>query len=295
MKILWKERKVTGDYIVKSKQDNIEQKYHKFVLITMEFFHLQHTQSKNFSNEEKNQHTTDLHSKIFKNLTKIVYLQSIAHLGPLDSIFLLDKEKEGLFFYFAATDNDNNVFFMAIRNGLVKAKFKINEKNVLDTLLFTLKNHGHEKLQVQCGNYLMKLSVSEMISKYDLKDQNLILSNCNQTQYDLIKNLIELNQKSKKKINQYFQMILESEDSFFLQKQAYVFYEEKQYDKAFILFKKSADKENDVSIFSVGVCYEFGEGVEKSIETAIAFYKRAANMGYQNAIDALNRLSNYKV
>ena len=42
----------------------------------------------------------------------------------------------------------------------------------------------------------------------------------------------------------------------------------------------------------IGMCYEFGWGVAKSIPTAMYWYKKAGDKGYQKAVDNYKQLYN---
>ena len=55
-------------------------------------------------------------------------------------------------------------------------------------------------------------------------------------------------------------------------------------------YRKDADEGHSWSQYSVGQMYENGEGVAKNIPEAKKWYQKAAEQGYQDAINALNRL-----
>ncbi|RIB00363.1 hypothetical protein C2G38_2151872 [Gigaspora rosea] len=52
---------------------------------------------------------------------------------------------------------------------------------------------------------------------------------------------------------------------------------EKDDNKAFIYYQKSADIEYDEGIFGVGFCYEKGIGVEKDEHKAFSYYQKSAD------------------
>src|SRR5690606_18280947 len=58
-------------------------------------------------------------------------------------------------------------------------------------------------------------------------------------------------------------------------------------------YMKGAEKNYSVSLYNVGMYYENGWGIEKDLQKALEFYKRAANLGYENAIKKVNELSKY--
>ena len=55
-------------------------------------------------------------------------------------------------------------------------------------------------------------------------------------------------------------------------------------------YKEAADMDIDIAQYSLGYCYENGWGVAQDINKAIAYYRKAADHGYEDAIDALKRL-----
>ena len=56
-------------------------------------------------------------------------------------------------------------------------------------------------------------------------------------------------------------------------------------------FRKAADLGGDAeAMWYLGQCYEKGEGVEKSIEKAVSWYKKGAGNGNAKCKQALKRL-----
>lgn len=47
--------------------------------------------------------------------------------------------------------------------------------------------------------------------------------------------------------------------------------------------KNKAEQGNAEAQYSLGVCYRCGDGVEKNLEEAIKWYKKAAEQGYARA------------
>ena len=63
----------------------------------------------------------------------------------------------------------------------------------------------------------------------------------------------------------------------------------KNYSKALECFKKAADQGNARAQYNLGCSYEYGEGVSKDINEAKNWYKKAADQGFEEAINALKR------
>lgn len=61
------------------------------------------------------------------------------------------------------------------------------------------------------------------------------------------------------------------------------------YDKAFYYYSKSASLGNPNALYSIGLCYENGIGIEKDFDKAIEWYEKAAE---KNQITALTTLGN---
>lgn len=69
---------------------------------------------------------------------------------------------------------------------------------------------------------------------------------------------------------------------------------EKNKSKADLYFKKSlqlyladAERGDEFAMYMVGECYFFGDGVEKDLDIAKSWYEKAAALGDQGAIEAL--------
>ncbi len=61
-------------------------------------------------------------------------------------------------------------------------------------------------------------------------------------------------------------------------------------EKAFGYYLTSAKKGNPETQYKIGNCYETGQGTAKNMTEAVAWYKKSAAQGYQDAIEALARL-----
>lgn len=59
-----------------------------------------------------------------------------------------------------------------------------------------------------------------------------------------------------------------------------VCYDQKNFEKAFKLFKEAAEKGNAIALDSLGRMYEHGEGVTQDYAEAVKWYCKAANQGY---------------
>lgn len=60
------------------------------------------------------------------------------------------------------------------------------------------------------------------------------------------------------------------------------------------LFLKSSEQGNIKAFCNLAICYEEGTGVEKNFETAIAYYRKAANQGDKFAEEKLMKLEQNK-
>ena len=64
-----------------------------------------------------------------------------------------------------------------------------------------------------------------------------------------------------------------------------VFYNElKDYDQAAEWFKKASAKGCTRSLNNLGICYEFGHGVQRDLDQAFNLYKEAAEKGYHEGM-----------
>ena len=69
-----------------------------------------------------------------------------------------------------------------------------------------------------------------------------------------------------------------------LNQYAMVYQRRKEYSTAFHLFVAASEKGHVPSLFNIGVCYEKGQGVGRSMKTAAEFYDRAAASGHTEAM-----------
>ena len=60
------------------------------------------------------------------------------------------------------------------------------------------------------------------------------------------------------------------------------------------LFLKSSEQGNIKAFCNLAICYEEGAGVEKNLETAIAYYRKAAKLGDKFAKEKLMKLEQNK-
>ncbi len=67
-------------------------------------------------------------------------------------------------------------------------------------------------------------------------------------------------------------------------------FEQKKYDKAFEEFSYLADENNNIAAYHLGLMYENGLGVEKSMSTAAEYYLKAYNAGNTTAASKLGRM-----
>ncbi len=59
--------------------------------------------------------------------------------------------------------------------------------------------------------------------------------------------------------------------------------ESKDYNQAAIWFKKAAAQGGQRALNNLGICYEFGHGVEVDMDLAFSLYKESADKGYYPA------------
>lgn len=69
-----------------------------------------------------------------------------------------------------------------------------------------------------------------------------------------------------------------------LEEKAEELYEDEEYEQAVELYRKAAELGGSYAQFSLGYCYQYGEGVEEDIQEAITWYRIAAENGYDQAI-----------
>lgn len=67
-------------------------------------------------------------------------------------------------------------------------------------------------------------------------------------------------------------------------------FEQKKYDKALEEFTYLSDENNNIASYHLGLMYENGLGVEKSVPTAAQYYLKAYNAGNTSAASKLGRL-----
>ena len=60
-------------------------------------------------------------------------------------------------------------------------------------------------------------------------------------------------------------------------------------------FTRAAEQGFIGSFYSLGICHECGEGVPKDIRKALNWYKKAADAGFEPAIEALTRLRTWAI
>ncbi|MCK9154922.1 MAG: sel1 repeat family protein [Paludibacteraceae bacterium] len=64
---------------------------------------------------------------------------------------------------------------------------------------------------------------------------------------------------------------------------------EKDYNKAFYCFKKSAEQGYVNAQYELGICYKNGYGVEKDYNEAVKWYRKAAENGNYDAMVILSK------
>ena len=60
--------------------------------------------------------------------------------------------------------------------------------------------------------------------------------------------------------------------------------------KGFELYKLGWERGDALAATNIGYCYEVGQGIRRNRKKAIEYYTYAAEMGEENAIEALKRL-----
>ncbi len=75
-----------------------------------------------------------------------------------------------------------------------------------------------------------------------------------------------------------------------LEAKANEYYNKKDYNSAVQYYHKAAEQGYTRAQYNLGVCYENGRGVTKSITEAVKWYRKAAEQGYARAKENLRRL-----
>ena len=174
MEKLWKEREVSGDYLVSS-ADGKERKFHKIVLNCLPFFLVQSTTQ---LKKNSHSHTTNFSSHTFQSFIEWIYTGNTHQIRVQEAIEILDKIEE-LYFYFAETESQNvnvekkkrlhfSILTVSVKdflNNLVEfANSKLWDINLLSSeedcaclrvLLFAIENEAFD-LQSRCMEILHK-------------------------------------------------------------------------------------------------------------------------------------------
>ena len=62
------------------------------------------------------------------------------------------------------------------------------------------------------------------------------------------------------------------------------FNERKEYEQAIEWFKKASERGYTRAINNLGICYEFGYGVERDFDEALRLYTEGANKGHVHSM-----------
>jgi TPR repeat protein len=60
--------------------------------------------------------------------------------------------------------------------------------------------------------------------------------------------------------------------------------------KAIYWYRKAAAKNDAKAMFNLGLCFEFGDGVRKSLRWAKHYYQNASELGHRKATNKLKKL-----
>lgn len=94
------------------------------------------------------------------------------------------------------------------------------------------------------------------------------------------------------------QQLKEDEQLIAINRIGLIHYRAKRYSEAFALFKKSADQGNDWGQFNTGFMLRHGLGVEKDLNQALIYLKKAADQGHtkaENLIKEINAFETAKI
>ena len=60
---------------------------------------------------------------------------------------------------------------------------------------------------------------------------------------------------------------------------------------ALVWFRRAASHNHKLGEYDMGLCYEYGWGVERNLKEAANWYERSFHHGYRKAGEALRRIS----
>ena len=72
--------------------------------------------------------------------------------------------------------------------------------------------------------------------------------------------------------------------------EAIALYNAKEYEKAYRIFSDPLYRRDGEALFYLGLMYFFGDGVEKSMDKCVNYWKRAMREGHQEAAYRLSEL-----
>ena len=61
-------------------------------------------------------------------------------------------------------------------------------------------------------------------------------------------------------------------------------------EEAIKLYRMAAEQDNEYAQFNLGLCYEYGTGLQKDLSEAKKWYQKAADKGYKKALEKLQNL-----
>lgn len=76
-------------------------------------------------------------------------------------------------------------------------------------------------------------------------------------------------------------------------KQAYMYYEAKEYKKALPLLKELTNNNHSEAMCLLGECFDFGRGMNKDINRAVELYQRSADMGCARGLNNIGSCYQY--
>ncbi len=180
MEFLWNEKEESGDYIVKSKEDGQERKFHKMILSFLPFFLSQNESS---LMKDKNKHTTLLSTKAFEAFAEFIYLSKTEQFDASLCLELVDKEN-GVHFYYSG-ESELEEFLQKIMEG----KRIVNENNWPKVLLKSSKS-GAKQLVEESKKFVLENPESfQQLNNLSPEDKLIILTETVQLLLERVKQL----------------------------------------------------------------------------------------------------------
>ena len=239
--ILWKEREMTGDFEITSKEDQKTTKYHSAILYRIPHF------KEIIKKGEKKQENIEISSSSFESFMKYIYLNQMGHFSVCESIELLN-DKSGIYFFFSEKKKSK-------KNPSQNAENRFEEHKLLHQI--SNLNETEQILEVENSNFEDKkkflVSVSNLIENlfFNSESQN---NNKRKRIETLESQNLDLSEH-KEKITSYSSTI------------------------NFLLHFIIKNVEDQQKIFTLATYFELGQHISQNLELAAKLYQNAASKG----------------